>query len=76
MLNTTERVNILYQSSEILDLATIRISKVWNDRVADAIDVNFINRIVANSRTAINQISAQCDSCGIEFMTLNQLGRW
>lgn len=76
MLNTSERIAYLERASDILDSATMRVSKAWNDRVSQAIDVNFINQIVSVSRTAISDLNNQCSSCEIDYAQLYQLGRW
>ena len=69
------KLNGLKNSTTDLDRATARVSKVWNDRVSESIDAQYVNRIVGCCSRAITDLEGHVGQADRLYQRLYSLGR-
>ena len=74
-LESTYRLNSLKGITSDLDRATTRVARVWNDRVSEAIDAKYINRIIDSCQTAINDLDTHISRAETLYQRLYIIGR-
>lgn len=74
-LNCVYQLNTLKDRTEDLDRATARVGQYWNDRVSEAIDAEYVNRIVDCCQRAITEIQTNVSRADYIYQRLYALGR-